>query len=101
MISSVPVASLTLHTSKEASTILRVRQSWLERQAATRKIPFTMLGGSYRFTTEHLAQIVRIFEAEPSEPVARQQVVVPRQRQRVDAPRASLPLQPRLRKRVA
>jgi excisionase family DNA binding protein len=101
MAPSVPPAPLMLYTSGEAAAILRVRQSWLERQAATRKIPFAMLGGSYRFTTEHLAQIVRIFEAEPSEQVARQKVAVPRQRQRVDVPRASMPLQPRPRKRVA
>jgi excisionase family DNA binding protein len=55
----------TLYTAGEAATILRVRRSWLERQAAARKIPFTMLGGSYRFTTEHLARIVRIFESSP------------------------------------
>ena len=55
----------TLYTAEEAATVLRVRQSWLERQAAARKVPFTMLGGSYRFTTDHLAQIVRIFESTP------------------------------------
>ena len=45
--------------------ILRVKPSWLERQAAARKIPFTMLGGSYRFTAEHLAAIVRQYEQQP------------------------------------
>ena len=28
-------------------------------------IPFTMLGGSYRFTAEHLAAIVRQYEQQP------------------------------------
>ena len=56
----------TLYTAEEAAKALRVRQSWLERQAAARKIPFTMLGGSYRFTAGHLAQIVHIFEAAPA-----------------------------------
>src|SRR5690349_4719800 len=51
--------ALRLHTAEEAAAILRVKQSWLERQAADRKIPFTMLGGSYRFTSAHLEQIVR------------------------------------------
>lgn len=55
----------TLYTPEEAAKALRVRQSWLERQAAARKVPFTMLGGCYRFTAEHLAQIVRIFESPP------------------------------------
>jgi excisionase family DNA binding protein len=54
-----------VHTLDEAAAILRVKPSWLERQAAARKIPFTMLGGSYRFTAEHLAAIVRQHEQRP------------------------------------
>jgi len=56
----------TVHTPAEAAAILRVRQSWLERQAAARKIPFTMLGGAYRFTDDHLAEIVRMNEKIPT-----------------------------------
>ena len=55
-----------LYTAAEAAEILRVKQSWLERQAAARKIPFTMLGGAYRFTDVHLAGIVRMYETMPS-----------------------------------
>ena len=55
----------TLHTADEAAAILRVKRSWLERQAAARKIPFTVLGGSYRFTSAHLAEIVRLYEQLP------------------------------------
>jgi excisionase family DNA binding protein len=58
--------TLSVHTLEEAATILRVKESWLERQAAARKIPFTMLGGSYHFTAAHLAAIVRIHEKSPS-----------------------------------
>jgi excisionase family DNA binding protein len=58
----VPVA---VHTVDEAAVILRVKPNWLERQAAARRIPFTMLGGSYRFTAEHLAAIVRQYEQRP------------------------------------
>ena len=50
--------TLAVYTIDEAAVILRVKPSWLERQAAARKIPFTMLGGSYRFTADHLAAIV-------------------------------------------
>lgn len=57
--------TLSVHTLDEAAAILRVKKSWLERQAAARKIPFTMLGGSYRFTAAHLAAIVRIHEKSP------------------------------------
>jgi excisionase family DNA binding protein len=55
-----------LYTAAEAAEILRVKQSWLERQAAARKIPFTMLGGAYRFTDGHLAAIVQMYEMMPS-----------------------------------
>jgi len=48
-----------LYTATEAAKILKVKESWLERQAAARKIPFTMLGGAYRFTDGHLAAIVQ------------------------------------------
>jgi excisionase family DNA binding protein len=55
-----------LYTTAEAATILRVKKSWLERQAAARKIPFTMLGGCYRFAPAHLAEIVRLNEQLPA-----------------------------------
>jgi excisionase family DNA binding protein len=58
-----PVA---LYTTEEAAAILRVKKSWLERQAARRKIPFTMLGGTYRFTSAHLAEIVLMHEETPA-----------------------------------
>lgn len=61
-------ADLTLYTADEAAAILRVTRSWLERQAAARKVPFTMLGGGYRFTARHLAQIVDIFEETVASP---------------------------------
>lgn len=56
----------TLFTTAEAAEILKVKKSWLERQAAARKIPFTMLGGAYRFTDGHLAAIVQMYEMMPS-----------------------------------
>jgi excisionase family DNA binding protein len=72
--------ALQLYTTEEAARILRVRSGWLERQAAARKIPFTMLGGSYRFTTDHLAEIVVIFEQSPSQRTSRQRKSIPPQR---------------------
>jgi excisionase family DNA binding protein len=57
----------TLFTAEEAAEILRVKKSWLERQAAARKIPFTMLGRSYRFTSA-LDAIVKMHEAAPASP---------------------------------
>jgi excisionase family DNA binding protein len=60
-----PADILSIHTVEEAAAILRVKPSWLERQAAARKVPFTMLGGSYRFTAAHLAAIVQLHEQTP------------------------------------
>ena len=60
--------TLAVYTLDEAAAILRVKPSWLERQAAARKIPFTMLGGSYRFTADHLAAIVTQHERRPAPP---------------------------------
>lgn len=54
-----------MHTAEEAARLLKVKRSWLERQAAARKIPFSMLGGSYRFSDRHLAEIVRMNEVSP------------------------------------
>lgn len=55
-----------IHTLAEAAAILRVKQSWIERRAAAREIPFTMLGGAYHFTAEHIAEIVQINEQRPA-----------------------------------
>jgi len=55
-----------MHTAEEAARLLKVKQSWLERQAAARKVPFSMLGGSYRFSDRHLAEIVRMNEVSPA-----------------------------------
>jgi excisionase family DNA binding protein len=55
-----------LYTAEEAAVILRVKKSWLGRQAAARKIPFTMLGRSYRFTSTQLDMIVRMHEVAPA-----------------------------------
>jgi len=59
---------LVMHTAEEAARLLKVKRSWLERQAAARKIPFSMLGGSYRFSDRHLAEIVRMNEVAPVPP---------------------------------
>jgi len=55
----------TLYTAEEAAEILRVKKSWLERQSAARKVPFTMLGGAYRFSLAHLVAIVQMHEQAP------------------------------------
>lgn len=88
------VTPVTLHTAREAAELLRVRTSWLERQAAARRIPFTMLGGTYRFSDDHLAQIIRLFEkvpgADPPRASRHRPTALPRTRP-ADAPGALRP----------
>ena len=48
------VTPIAVHTLDEAAVILRVKPGWLQRRAAARKIPFTMLGGAYHFTAGHI-----------------------------------------------
>jgi len=62
----VPASSVRLlYTADEAAALLRVKPRWLKRQAATRKVPFTMLAGSYRFSARHLEEIMRMHENAP------------------------------------
>ncbi|GAA0360234.1 helix-turn-helix domain-containing protein [Actinoallomurus spadix] len=61
--SSIPL----LHTPDEAAEILRCKPSWLKEQARKRRIPFTFIGGAYRFTNAHLEQIIRQFEQQPED----------------------------------
>ena len=68
-----------LYTADEAALVLRVKPRWLKRQAAARKVPFTMLAGSYRFSARHLEEIMRIHEKAPGSEVPSE---VPRQRPR-------------------
>jgi excisionase family DNA binding protein len=95
---------ISVYTLDEAAEILRVKPSWLRRRAAARKISFTMLGGAYHFTTEHIAEIVRINEKLPAatrepraarrktqERQASETVTMLRPRPRPDGPRRKRP----------
>ncbi|GAB3462440.1 helix-turn-helix domain-containing protein [Actinophytocola sediminis] len=89
-----------LYTTDEAADILRVRKSWLERQAAARKVPFTLLGGSYRFSVAHLHEIVHIFEPDPSTVVISTPRIAMRRGTQPTGKKAT-PLQARHRTRAA
>lgn len=52
-------------TKDEAAARLGVTVSWLEEMARRKRIPYTLLSGSYHFTDEHLATIVKAFEVLP------------------------------------
>lgn len=61
-----PLKPPLLFTAEEAARLLRVKVTWLQRQAARRQIPFVKLAGTYRFTAEQLAAIVRANEVKPT-----------------------------------
>jgi hypothetical protein len=50
--------------------MLRCSEWWVKEQARKRRIPYAWIGGSYLFTDEHVAEIVRLFEVRPADPVA-------------------------------
>lgn len=100
--SSSSAKEFVLYTKYEAAEILRVKVSWLERRAAARQIPFSLLGGAYRFTPEHLAEIVRLSEqggaaANPERSRSERQV---RRRRKTNGqpPDGFIPLRPRPRR---
>jgi excisionase family DNA binding protein len=68
---------------------------WVKEQARQRRIPFTRLGGAYRFTAEHFAEIVRVFEERPlpGQETATEAASLPRSRR----PKQSVPVAARLR----
>jgi hypothetical protein len=58
------------HRAADVAEILHCSPWWVKEQARQRRIPFCWIGGSYRFTDEHLAQIARLFEVLPTDPTA-------------------------------
>ncbi|QSB14559.1 helix-turn-helix domain-containing protein [Natronosporangium hydrolyticum] len=58
---------LRLLTPAEVARALGCSEWWIKEQARKRRIPFTKTGGAYRFTPEHVHEIVRIFEQRPNE----------------------------------
>lgn len=50
----------------EVAQMLRCSEWWVKEQARRRRIPYAWIGGSYLFTEEHVAAIVRLFEVQPT-----------------------------------
>jgi excisionase family DNA binding protein len=53
-----PVPCPMLFTPAQAAHLLQVRESWLRRRAAQRRIPCTFLGKHLRFSPANLNQII-------------------------------------------
>ncbi|MFD5446695.1 helix-turn-helix domain-containing protein [Streptomyces sp. NPDC127100] len=57
-----------LYLPEEVAAVLGCSAWWVKDRARRRLIPFTRVGRAYRFTGEHLAEIIRMHEARPASP---------------------------------
>ncbi|MDT0439717.1 MULTISPECIES: helix-turn-helix domain-containing protein [unclassified Streptomyces] len=57
-----------LYVPEEVAAVLGCSAWWVKDRARRRLIPFTRVGRAYRFTGEHLAEIIRLHEARPALP---------------------------------
>lgn len=55
------------YRAAEVARMLRCSEWWVKEQARNRRIPYSWIGGSYLFTEQHIAEIVRLFEVQPGE----------------------------------
>jgi hypothetical protein len=62
-----PPALPPVYLPSDIAKALHCSEWWVKEQARRGRIPFTKPGGSYRFTAEHFAEIMRIFESRPAE----------------------------------
>ena len=60
-------AHATFYRPAEVAAMLRCSEWWVKEQARNRRIPYAWIGGSYLFTEQHIAEIVRLFEVRPIE----------------------------------
>jgi excisionase family DNA binding protein len=52
---------------EEIAAVLGCSAWWVKDRARRRLIPFTRVGRAYRFTAEHLAEIIRLNEERPAQ----------------------------------
>ncbi|MFF5484765.1 DNA-binding protein [Streptomyces virginiae] len=60
-----------LFRPEEIAAALGCSAWWVKDRARRRLIPFTYVGGAYRFTADHLADIVRLHEERPARATSR------------------------------
>ena len=85
-----PAASLPpVYLPRDIAKALHCSEWWVKEQARRGRIPFSKPGGRYRFTAEHFAEIMRIFESRPTESCGPVAVAVPPARRRQPAPLAA------------
>jgi Helix-turn-helix domain len=60
-----PSREASLYRPAQVAKKLGCSEWWVKEQARQRRIPFSWIGGSYRFTDEHVVEIIRLFEVRP------------------------------------
>ncbi|MGW2253496.1 helix-turn-helix domain-containing protein [Kitasatospora sp. NPDC001660] len=63
--SVTPVTPQALYHPDQVAAMLGRSEWWVREQARKTRIPYCRVGNSYRFTAEHLAEIVRLLEVRP------------------------------------
>lgn len=69
-----------VYLPRDIAKALHCSEWWVKEQARRGRIPFSKVGGSYRFTAEHFAEIMRIFESRPAESGSAATATAPAQR---------------------
>ena len=82
-----------LHRPEDVAAVLGCSAWWVKDRARRRLIPYTRVGRAYRFTADHLAEIIRLNEKRPALPPQRHVPDVPSRRP-VPEQRASQRAQP-------
>ncbi|GAB7075414.1 helix-turn-helix domain-containing protein [Streptomyces sp. S5] len=86
------VALPRLYVPEEVAAVLGCSAWWVKDRARRRLIPFTRVGRAYRFTGEHLAEIIRMNEARPALPQQRAAKAAPAAKSAAPQPPSSPPV---------
>lgn len=62
-----PPSLPAVYLPRDIAKALHCSEWWVKEQARKGRIPFIKPAGSYRFTAEHFAEIVRTLESRPAE----------------------------------
>ncbi|MEC3995262.1 helix-turn-helix domain-containing protein [Actinacidiphila sp. DG2A-62] len=78
-----------LYRPEEVAAVLGCSAWWVKDRARRRLIPFTRVGRAYRFSADHLAEIIRMHETRPAHP--QQPTQLPGSAKPTSPQRSSLP----------
>lgn len=95
-----------LYLPEDIAAVLGCSTWWVKDRARRRLIPFTRVGCAYRFSDEHLAEIIRMHEERPAQApqhpgVIRAPIRKPRTRQQPETGVPTVRLKARPPRRMA